>query len=125
MVDPDAPSRADKKDQEMYVGTVVDVVAVVVIVSLTLCEYRRHWLVVNIPGSRIKEGDLLTPYKGADPLPGSGKLANNKSCSVGSKGSALICALVIVAGEHRYVLILFKQPDRIIPEKMSKHVPSR
>jgi hypothetical protein len=30
--------------------------------------------------------------------------------------------LAFVAGEHRYVLVLFKQPDRIVPEKMSKYV---
>lgn len=76
MVDPDAPSRADPKDREV-----------------------RHWLVANIPGSRIKEGDLLTPYQGAAPPPGS--------------------------GEHRYVLVLFKQPDRIVPEKMSNDTAGR
>ncbi|ELR19823.1 uncharacterized protein ACA1_133360 [Acanthamoeba castellanii str. Neff] len=91
MVDPDAPSRDDPKDREVYVDTNVDVV--VVIVGLTL------WLSTGAIGCRIKEGDLLTPYQGAAPPPGS--------------------------GEHRYVLVLFKQPDRIVPEKMSNDTAGR
>ncbi|GAB1599010.1 phosphatidylethanolamine-binding protein homolog F40A3.3-like [Argonauta hians] len=44
----------------------------------------QHWMIVNIPGSDISRGDVLTDYVG--PIP--------------SKGT----------GYHRYVFMLFKQP---------------
>jgi len=49
----------------------------------------RHWLVVNIPGSDIGKGEALTPYTGPHPPKDSGL--------------------------HRYVFLLYKQPDQITP----------
>ncbi|XP_055356575.1 protein D2-like isoform X3 [Paramacrobiotus metropolitanus] len=49
-------------------------------------EYQ-HWLVGNIPGGNVKEGKIFTEYK--PPLPPHG------------------------SGLHRYVFMVFEQPDRI------------
>ncbi|KAL3280717.1 hypothetical protein HHI36_003953 [Cryptolaemus montrouzieri] len=46
-----------------------------------------HWLVVNIPGSDMSKGEVLDEYVGAGPPQDSGL--------------------------HRYVFLLFKQPDKI------------
>lgn len=45
----------------------------------------HHWLVVNIPGEAIEKGEVLTQYVGAGPPKGSGL--------------------------HRYVLVVYKQPN--------------
>ncbi|XP_050306842.1 protein D3-like isoform X2 [Anthonomus grandis grandis] len=47
----------------------------------------RHWLVVNIPGNDISKGQVLTEYVG----------------SGAPKGTGL----------HRYVFLLYKQPNRL------------
>ena len=31
-----------------------------------------HWMVINIPGSKVDEGQTITSYKGPAPKPGSG-----------------------------------------------------
>ncbi|XP_023947602.1 protein D3 isoform X2 [Bicyclus anynana] len=51
--------------------------------------YREwhHWLVVNIPGSNLSEGEVLSGYIGSGPPEGT--------------------------GIHRYVYILFKQPGKL------------
>ncbi|OQV25611.1 putative Phosphatidylethanolamine-binding protein-like protein F40A3.3 [Hypsibius exemplaris] len=67
LTDPDAPSRENPKNGEW-----------------------KHWLVVNIPGSKVKEGQVLAGYVGSGPPEGSGK--------------------------HRYVLLAYKQPGKISPE---------
>ncbi|KAF5274948.1 hypothetical protein FQR65_LT04289 [Abscondita terminalis] len=64
MIDPDAPCASEP----------------------TLREYQ-HWLVVNIPGHKVTDGQTLTEYVGAFP----------------SKPS----------GSHRYVFLVYKQPDEI------------
>ncbi|KAJ9580128.1 hypothetical protein L9F63_004201, partial [Diploptera punctata] len=64
MTDPDAPSRSNPKFREWH-----------------------HWLVGNIPGDKINEGDILSEYVGAGPPKGTGL--------------------------HRYVLLVYKQPDKI------------
>ncbi|KAF6213484.1 hypothetical protein GE061_011204 [Apolygus lucorum] len=64
MTDPDAPSRKDPKAREWL-----------------------HWLVGNIPGKSVKDGQSLAEYVG----------------SVPPKGSGL----------HRYVLLVYKQPKKI------------
>jgi phosphatidylethanolamine-binding protein (PEBP) family uncharacterized protein len=64
LTDPDAPSRQDPKNAEWL-----------------------HWLVVNIPGSKIKEGEVLADYVGSGPPQGSGL--------------------------HRYVLLAYQQPGKI------------
>jgi len=61
MNDPDAPSRDNPKSREW-----------------------QHWCVVNVPGSNVEAGEVLTEYVGAGPPKGSGL--------------------------HRYVLLVFKQP---------------
>ncbi|PSN44282.1 OV-16 antigen [Blattella germanica] len=52
-------------------------------------EYREfnHWLVGNILGDKINNGEVLTEYVGAGPLNGTGL--------------------------HRYVFVVFKQPGKI------------
>ncbi|XP_075223946.1 protein D3-like [Lycorma delicatula] len=64
MTDPDAPSRESPKFREW-----------------------QHWLVVNIPGMKIHEGEHLTEYFGPSPPKGTGL--------------------------HRYVFLLFEQPGKI------------
>ena len=49
LIDADAPSRADPK-----------------------LRHWLHWLVVNIPGSRVGEGEQLFEYVGSGPPPESG-----------------------------------------------------
>ncbi|XP_065171235.1 protein D3-like isoform X1 [Atheta coriaria] len=65
MVDPDAPSRKEPKFREV-----------------------NHWLVVNIEGSKLAEGEVITAYLGSGPPKGTEK--------------------------HRYVFLLFKQPKKLI-----------
>lgn len=64
LVDPDAPSRTAPQFREY-----------------------QHWLVVNIPGSDIANGEELTAYVGSGPPQGTGL--------------------------HRYVFLLFKQPHKL------------
>ena len=47
--DPDAPSRRDPKFREWH-----------------------HWLVGNIPGDKINEGEVLSEYVGSGPPKGTG-----------------------------------------------------
>ncbi|XP_055903480.1 protein D3-like [Eupeodes corollae] len=47
----------------------------------------RHWLVVNIPGNKVSEGQSVVDYVGSGPPLGSGK--------------------------HRYIFLVFKQPSSI------------
>lgn len=46
-----------------------------------------HWLVVNIPGNQLEKGETIVEYIGSGPPKGS--------------------------GSHRYVYLIFKQPNRI------------
>uniref|UniRef100_A0A183FVM5 Phosphatidylethanolamine-binding protein n=1 Tax=Heligmosomoides polygyrus TaxID=6339 RepID=A0A183FVM5_HELPZ len=69
MVDPDAPSRKNP----------------------FLSDYL-HWLVVNVRGNSVKNGDELASYRGPAPPPGS--------------------------GAHRYYLLLYKQRRPITMRKM-------
>lgn len=62
MVDPDAPSRENPKMREWH-----------------------HWLVGNILGCDIKQGEVLSDYIGAGPPKGTGL--------------------------HRYVFVVYRQPD--------------
>ncbi|CAD7086656.1 unnamed protein product [Hermetia illucens] len=64
MTDPDAPSRRDPKFREWH-----------------------HWLVGNIPGNNITEGDILSEYIGSAPPKGSGL--------------------------HRYVILVYQQNGKI------------
>uniref|UniRef100_A0A0N5CFC6 Phosphatidylethanolamine-binding protein n=1 Tax=Strongyloides papillosus TaxID=174720 RepID=A0A0N5CFC6_STREA len=64
MTDPDAPSRKEPTYREW-----------------------EHWLVVNIPGKDVSQGDVLAEYIGSAPPSGS--------------------------GFHRYVYLLYKQHGRI------------
>jgi len=64
MVDPDAPSRENPKVREW-----------------------RHWVVVNIPGKDVSQGDVLSSY--APPTPPKG------------------------TGLHRYVFVLYEQQDTL------------
>ncbi len=49
MTDPDAPSRAEPTYREW-----------------------NHWLVVNIPGDKLSEGEIRSEYVGAGPPQGTG-----------------------------------------------------
>lgn len=78
MVDPDAPKSSKPTAREW-----------------------NHWLVINIPGNNIPEGQTLVSYMGASPPKGS--------------------------GTHRYVLLVYKQlsgkiklVERIDPNKRAK-----
>lgn len=62
MTDPDAPSRQTPKYREWH-----------------------HWLVGNIPGDKIEDGETLSEYVGAGPPKGTGL--------------------------HRYVFVVYKQPE--------------
>lgn len=64
MVDPDAPSARKPIFREI-----------------------SHWMVVNIPGNRVSEGETLIDYIGSGPPSGS--------------------------GTHRYLFLLYKQTDRL------------
>ncbi|XP_030369426.1 protein D3-like [Scaptodrosophila lebanonensis] len=68
MVDPDAPSRADPKFREIL-----------------------HWAVINIPGNKVADGQVLAEYIGSGPPEGSGL--------------------------HRYVFLVFKQNEKITTDK--------
>jgi len=74
MSDPDAPSRKDRSIGEI-----------------------KHWLVVNIPGSKVNEGQVLAEFIGSGPPEGS--------------------------GVHRYVFLAYKQPGKISPDEkyVDKH----
>ena len=61
MSDPDAPSRADPKYQEWFI-------AVISRINFS----RRHWVVVNIPGSDVSKGNVAAPYMGPGPPPKTG-----------------------------------------------------
>ncbi|EDW14717.1 protein D2 [Drosophila mojavensis] len=65
MVDPDAPSRASPKLREF-----------------------KHWLVVNIPGNNVAQGDALAEYVGAGPPKDTGL--------------------------HRYVFLVYAQPKKLV-----------
>lgn len=64
MTDPDAPSRQNPVFREM-----------------------RHWIVGNIPGNRIADGETLFDYIGSGPSPDTGL--------------------------HRYVFLLYKQTGKL------------
>ncbi|RZB39108.1 D2-like [Asbolus verrucosus] len=64
MTDPDAPSRKNPSSREW-----------------------NHWLVVNIPGSDVAKGEVLTEYVGSGPPRNTGL--------------------------HRYVFLLYKQPEKL------------
>lgn len=62
MTDPDAPSRKEPTYREWH-----------------------HWLVGNVPGNKISEGETLSEYVGSGPPPDTGL--------------------------HRYVFLIYEQPD--------------
>ncbi|XP_077553086.1 protein D2-like [Haemaphysalis longicornis] len=64
MTDPDAPSRENPRYREWH-----------------------HWLVVNVPGTTVANGEILSEYIGACPPRGTGL--------------------------HRYVIVVYKQPERL------------
>jgi len=64
MTDPDAPTRSDPKFGEW-----------------------RHYLVTNIPGNKVEQGEVLSPFIGSGPPPKTGL--------------------------HRYIYILCQQPSKI------------
>ncbi|KAJ8983331.1 hypothetical protein NQ317_010870 [Molorchus minor] len=64
MTDPDAPSRKEPKFREWH-----------------------HWLIVNIPGSNVDQGEVLSEYVGSGPPPDTGL--------------------------HRYVFLVYKQPGKL------------
>ncbi|KAJ8947138.1 hypothetical protein NQ318_002499 [Aromia moschata] len=64
MTDPDAPSRKEPKYREWH-----------------------HWLVGNIPGNNVDQGEVLSEYVGSGPPPGTGL--------------------------HRYVFLVYKQNGKL------------
>lgn len=76
MMDPDAPSRRNPKNGQY-----------------------RHWLVMNIPGSRVDEGEHVFEYR--EPTPPK------------------------TTGLHRYIFLVYKQPNGFIAEIKEPHTPKR
>ncbi|ETN62606.1 phosphatidylethanolamine-binding protein [Anopheles darlingi] len=76
MVDPDAPNRKEPKFREI-----------------------GHWLVGNIPGTRIEEGDHMYGFVGSGPPNGSGL--------------------------HRYVFLVYEQPTGRIDYSQAPRVSNR
>ncbi|VDM56912.1 unnamed protein product [Angiostrongylus costaricensis] len=74
--DPDAPSRKEPTYREWH-----------------------HWLVVNVPGNDIGQGDVLSEYVGSGPPKGTGL--------------------------HRYVFLVYKQPDGRITDPEHGHLTNR
>ena len=74
MTDPDAPSRKEPTYREWH-----------------------HWLVGNIPGREVSQGQVLSAYVGAGPPQATGL--------------------------HRYVFLIYQQPDRINFEDV-EYIPS-
>lgn len=74
MTDPDAPSRQNPKYREWH-----------------------HWLVVNIPGTDLSKGTVMSEYVGSGPPKGTGL--------------------------HRYVFVAYKQPDTLNCDE--KHLTNR
>lgn len=68
MVDPDAPSRQEPTYREIL-----------------------HWLVINVPGNKVADGQVVAEYIGSGPPEGSGL--------------------------HRYVFLVFKQEGKITTDK--------
>lgn len=68
MVDPDAPSRQKPSYREAL-----------------------HWLVVNVPGNKVTDGQVVAEYIGSGPPEGTGL--------------------------HRYVFLVFKQAEKITTDK--------
>ncbi|XP_067132921.1 protein D3-like isoform X2 [Centruroides vittatus] len=68
LTDPDAPSRQNPKYREWH-----------------------HWLVVNIPGTDVSKGEVLSEYVGSGPPKGTGL--------------------------HRYVYVVYKQPNALQPDE--------
>lgn len=68
MVDPDAPSRQEPKYREAL-----------------------HWLVINVPGNKVADGQVVAEYIGSGPPEGTGL--------------------------HRYVFLIFKQGEKITTDK--------
>lgn len=68
MVDPDAPSRETPTYREIL-----------------------HWLVINIPGNKLSEGQTIAEYIGSGPPEGTGL--------------------------HRYIFLVFKQAGKISTDK--------
>jgi phosphatidylethanolamine-binding protein (PEBP) family uncharacterized protein len=75
MTDPDAPSRKDPKFREWH-----------------------HWLVVNVPGTKVNSGEAISQYIGSGPPEKTGL--------------------------HRYVLLVYKQQGKI-NDKEHGHLTNR
>lgn len=71
LVDPDAPSRKNPVSREY-----------------------RHWLVVNIPGSSVHDGEVALEYMGPAPPKGT--------------------------DYHRYIFLIYKQNDRISSKQLKE-----
>ncbi|XP_013102441.1 protein D3 [Stomoxys calcitrans] len=68
MVDPDAPSRQEPTYREVL-----------------------HWLIINVPGNKVANGQVVAEYIGSGPPEGTGL--------------------------HRYVFLVFKQSEKITTDK--------
>lgn len=66
MVDPDAPSRQAPKYREWH-----------------------HWLIGNIPGDRIQDGETFSEYVGAGPPKGTGENLFLRSLTIANRSVSL------------------------------------
>lgn len=67
-------------------------------------QHFLHWLVVNIPGDLVHEGDTVAEYVPANPSPDHGKLFFRIS----------LLWKVTAAGPQPFIFLVFQQPQRII-----------
>ena len=56
---------------------------------------KLHWMVVNIPGSKVHQGDIVTAYLGPNPAPNT--------------------------GIHRYITIVMEQVSEVSQAQVSKY----
>ena len=92
MLDPDAPSRESPKNAEW-----------------------KHWLVVNIPGNKIKDGQVMAEYVGSGPPEKTGTVMLVQSVSLiqGDQVTSIITSIEKSAGLHRYVIWAYKQSGKL------------
>ncbi|KOB74116.1 Phosphatidylethanolamine binding protein isoform 2 [Operophtera brumata] len=96
--------------------------------------YREwhHWLVGNIPGTSVAEGDLLSAYVGSGPPPGTGlhryvflvykqpgKLNFNEPRLTNTVAEGDVLSAYVGSGPppgtglHRYLFLVYKQPGKL------------
>ena len=58
-------------------------------------DQKLHWMVINIPGAKVHEGQIITAYSGPNPAPGS--------------------------GHHRYITLVMEQSSKLPEDSVLKY----